>query len=118
VTKQRVQGPIFPDFMDKFNDLHGLDNGYLNLQNGNGGLWTKSGQVDSKTSPLCLVRWLKKVEKVTWKLLRSYNRLDCKELGMYILSFQVLSFVGLAYQGEDIAFRFIIEYSSLRDFGP
>jgi hypothetical protein len=27
-------------------------------------------------------------------------------------------FVGLAYQGRDIVFRFIIEYSSLRDFGP
>jgi hypothetical protein len=25
---------------------------------------------------------------------------------------------GLAYQGNDIVFRFIIEYSSLRDFGP
>ncbi len=25
-------------------------------------------------------------------------------------------FVGLAYQGKDIVFRFIIEYSSLRDF--
>jgi hypothetical protein len=30
-----------------------------------------------------------------------------------------MSFVGLAYQGKDIVFRFItIEYSSLRDFGP
>jgi hypothetical protein len=28
------------------------------------------------------------------------------------------SFVGLAYQGKDIVFRFIIEYSSLRNFGP
>jgi hypothetical protein len=27
------------------------------------------------------------------------------------------SFVGLAYQGKDIVFRFIIEYSSLMDFG-
>jgi hypothetical protein len=27
-------------------------------------------------------------------------------------------FVGLAYQGKDIVVRFIIEYSSLRDFGP
>jgi len=27
-------------------------------------------------------------------------------------------FVGLAYQGKDIMFPFIIEYSSLRDFGP
>jgi hypothetical protein len=31
-----------------------------------------------------------------------------------------LNFVGLAYQdiGKDIMFRFIIEYSSLRDFDP
>jgi hypothetical protein len=27
-------------------------------------------------------------------------------------------FVGLAYQGKDIVFRFITEYSSLKDFGP
>jgi hypothetical protein len=26
--------------------------------------------------------------------------------------------VGLAYQGKDIVLKFIIEYSSLRDFGP
>ncbi len=26
-------------------------------------------------------------------------------------------FIGLAYQGKDIVYRFIIEYSSLRDFG-
>jgi hypothetical protein len=30
----------------------------------------------------------------------------------------MITFVGLAYQGKDIVFRFIIEYSSLRDFGP
>jgi hypothetical protein len=27
-------------------------------------------------------------------------------------------FVGLALVGKDIVFRFIIEYSCLRDFGP
>jgi hypothetical protein len=27
-------------------------------------------------------------------------------------------FPGLAYQDKDIVFRFIIEYNSLRDFGP
>jgi hypothetical protein len=27
-------------------------------------------------------------------------------------------FVNLAYQGKDIVFRSIIEYSSVRDFGP
>ncbi len=29
-----------------------------------------------------------------------------------------LFFVRLGYQGKDIVFRFITEYSSLRDFGP
>ncbi len=29
-----------------------------------------------------------------------------------------MEFVGLAYQGKDVVFRCIIEYSSLRDFGP
>jgi hypothetical protein len=28
------------------------------------------------------------------------------------------AFIGLAHQGKDIVFRFIIEYSSLMDFGP
>jgi hypothetical protein len=28
------------------------------------------------------------------------------------------AFVDLAYQDKDIVFRFIIEYSSLMDFGP
>jgi hypothetical protein len=27
-------------------------------------------------------------------------------------------FICLAYQGKDIVFRFVVEYSSLRDFGP
>jgi len=31
---------------------------------------------------------------------------------------QQILFVGLALQGKEIVFRFIIEYSSLRDFGP
>jgi hypothetical protein len=33
--------------------------------------------------------------------------------------FQWMSvFVGVAYQGKDIVFKFTIEYSSLRDYGP
>jgi hypothetical protein len=30
----------------------------------------------------------------------------------------ITRFVGLAHQVKDIVFRFIVEYSSLRDFGP
>jgi len=29
-----------------------------------------------------------------------------------------ISFIGIAYLGKDIVFRFIKEYSSLSDFGP
>jgi len=31
---------------------------------------------------------------------------------------RTLEFVGLACQGNDIVFSFIVEYSSLTDFGP
>jgi hypothetical protein len=31
---------------------------------------------------------------------------------------EIVYFVGFAYQGKDIVFRFIIEYSSLSGFGP
>jgi len=31
--------------------------------------------------------------------------------------FALLHFIGFAYQGKDIVFRFNIEYSGLRDFG-
>jgi hypothetical protein len=34
------------------------------------------------------------------------------------LPYERFLFIGLAYQGKDIVFRVIIEYSSLRDFGP
>jgi len=30
----------------------------------------------------------------------------------------IMSSIGLAYQGKDIVFRFMIEYHSFRDFGP
>jgi hypothetical protein len=36
---------------------------------------------------------------------------------MRVLAYEV-PFVGVGYQGKDIVFGFIIEYSSLRDFGP
>jgi len=38
-----------------------------------------------------------------------------KPLMNYIL---LSEFFGLAYQGKDIVFRFIIQYRSLMDFGP
>jgi hypothetical protein len=37
-------------------------------------------------------------------------------VALWIPSSQTLFSLGLAYQGKDIVFRFIIEYSSLRDF--
>jgi len=38
--------------------------------------------------------------------------------GGFSLVYMYYKFIGLAYQGLDIVFRFIIEYSSLMDFGP
>ncbi len=41
------------------------------------------------------------------------------DLGTFWNMFQVCKiFIGLEYEGKDIGFRFIIEYSSLRDFDP
>jgi len=47
----------------------------------------------------------------------------CTKITFYLRKTNCLThfsayFVGLAYRGKDIVFRFIIEYSSLRDFGP
>jgi hypothetical protein len=36
---------------------------------------------------------------------------------MRVLAYEV-PFVGVGYGGKDIVFGFIIEYSSLREFGP
>ncbi len=32
--------------------------------------------------------------------------------------YNIMSSIGVAYQGKDIVFRFIIEYRNFRDFGP
>jgi hypothetical protein len=37
---------------------------------------------------------------------------------MFCIATYICNFVGGAYQGKDIVFRFIREYNSLRDFGP
>jgi hypothetical protein len=42
--------------------------------------------------------------------------LACRLTRIYLI--RVSHFIVLDYQGKDILFRFIIEYSSLRDFGP
>jgi hypothetical protein len=48
------------------------------------------------------------------------ERLVSFSFSFYVLLMDVsdFPFIGLAYQGKDIVFRFIIEYSSLRDFDP
>jgi hypothetical protein len=44
--------------------------------------------------------------------------LKAPELSICPLRFSSGLFVGLAYEGKDIVFGFIIEYSRLRDFEP
>jgi len=36
----------------------------------------------------------------------------------HFIQVPLLPFIGLAYQGNDVVFRFIIEYNRLRDSGP
>jgi F0F1-type ATP synthase assembly protein I len=50
--------------------------------------------------------------------LKSSLLIESSIVGGVRCSSRLPHFVGLAYQGKDIVFRFIIEYSSLRDFGP
>jgi hypothetical protein len=38
--------------------------------------------------------------------------------GLWASDQQLSDFVGFLYQGKDFVFRFFIEYSSLKDFGP
>ncbi len=58
------------------------------------------------------------------KKLKSYSQ-DTNVLGLLLSMFglwasdqQLSDFVGFAYQGKSFVFRFIMEYSSLKDFGP
>jgi hypothetical protein len=61
---------------------------------------------------------------VSRKKLKSYSQ-DTNVLGLLLSMFglwasdqQLSDFVGFAYQGKSFVFRFIMEYSSLKDFGP
>jgi len=49
---------------------------------------------------------------------KHWDHLDTAFHADYGILLFCFGFVGLAYQGKDIVFRFIIEYSSLRAFGP
>jgi hypothetical protein len=49
-------------------------------------------------------------------LLKKFNVMIQRLIG--VMGGHILFIVGLALVGKDIVFRFIIEYNSLRDFGP
>jgi hypothetical protein len=64
---------------------------------------------DDARNPPPLMRYI-----MWWcSLTRNYSHLLLQKEALLILLF-----ISFAYQGKDIVFRFIIEYSSLRDFGP
>jgi len=46
------------------------------------------------------------------------SRSNLGPLSLFFFSPFAGCFVGFAYQGKDTVLEFIIEYSSLRDFGP
>jgi hypothetical protein len=52
-----------------------------------------------------------------WFILCTLPRWAIKGVCVWGLAIWV-GFIGLAYQDKDVVFRFIIEYSSLRGFGP
>jgi hypothetical protein len=54
-----------------------------------------------------------------WQILKKKKIYDSIFLNdTNILTFGFVTFIGLAYQGKGIVFRFIIEHSCLSDFGP
>jgi hypothetical protein len=57
---------------------------------------------------------IKEIHKVTLPLGPPFTPSPLLQI---MLSAKRGNFIGLTYQGKDIVFRFIIEYSSLRDFG-
>jgi hypothetical protein len=67
----------------------------------------------------------KKVVVSTKYFCTGFHKDPCKALGWEMIygnlgerEFALGSLIGLAYQGWDIVFRVIIEYSNLMDFGP
>jgi hypothetical protein len=64
---------------------------------------------------LDLVKWIYFLSYLEW-----INNLICnkKFTNRFFFCSLLVLFVGFAYQGKDIAFRFIVEYSNLMDFGP
>jgi len=60
---------------------------------------------------------IKEIHKVTLPLGPPFTPNHLPQLQI-TLSAKWGNFIGFAYQGKDIVSRFIIEYSSLRDFGP
>jgi len=60
---------------------------------------------------------IKEIHKVTLPLGPPFTPNHLPQLQI-MLSAKWGNFIGLAYQGKDIVFRFIIEYSSLVEIGP
>jgi hypothetical protein len=59
---------------------------------------------------------MKKINKNSFK--STFFKANFIKHLLYILLFWFSNFFGIAYQGEDIVFRFIIECNSLMNFGP
>jgi len=59
---------------------------------------------------------MKMNHKISFK--KTFLNANFTRHSLCILLFWFSFFFGITYQGEDIVFRFIIEYNSLMDFGP
>ncbi len=60
---------------------------------------------------------IEEIHKVTLPLGPPFTPSPIPQLQIMLYA-KLGNLIGLSYQGKDIVFRFIIEYSSLRDFGP
>ncbi len=68
---------------------------------------------------ICKHLQISEAQKLFWKCFTIFLKIIWIFLfNSLLLDLASHLFVGLAYQGKDIVFRFIIECTSLRDFGP
>jgi hypothetical protein len=80
--------------------------------------WKNIGDWESVLQP-----WDHFFKFLAFFLITMKGHFHCTNITFYLhktnwLAHFSVYFVGLAYQGKDIVFRFIVVYSSLRDFGP
>ncbi len=99
MEKKKGQNPILNYELKNLHSVFGICN--CNIMHNH---WMGGQTMNPRTNAL-MKEWEAPLQRVSKQLIIK-------------TSFKHKAFVGHAYQGKDIVFRFIIEYSRLRDFGP